>query len=1112
MAQFDGSIVIETKLDTSGINNGAANMGSQMGKIADAADAAAQEIASSFSDIDVSGAADGMSESFSQESAEIEAILSNNEKSAKEKAESIAECYEEQGLSQSEAMKKAWEDIEENSKKSTDDVEKTTKSGSKKIKKHMDDIDDKSEGVGKNVANNLAGGISSAVKKIGSIVSAAFAVREIINFGKEAIELGSDLAEVQNVVDVTFTTLNEKVNEFAKSASATAGLSETMAKKYVGTFGAMSKSFGFTEEEALAMSTSLTQLSGDVASFYNLTNDEAYTKLKSVFTGETESLKDLGVVMSQTALDSYALAKGYKKTTKSMSEQEKVALRYQFVMDQLSGASGDFLRTSDGWANQVRVLKLNVESFMATIGQGLINLLSPAIKLLNSLFASLQKVAEGFKEWTEQFVKDKDSVSEEIKDAATGAEDMATEMEDAANETKKIKQNLSGLDEIKVFDSGDDSVEELEEVAGSIGDLSGTDLTFGVSGDGTAILDPKEIVRKLASEIEKIEWGNVGKKIGSAAAALFENAANFVDDIPWYKVGDAIGDAIKGIEWTKVFAAVGKITISLASAVLELSGGVLDSLITDPMHEFMMSEDAVKIFGASAIQYQKLMKEAEKRKEQEAILQGIKDGTYDVFDADKQKQNFFDMLSVDEKALFAFFNRQEEMAKQLQDVDYDLFKDLASQSGGLYDYLEANVGHLEAATFDLLNSVENGSLRDALKRIIENSNQAEALRFVEDLQLQRKKSGGGAAWQSRLESILSYFFENSIEDVNSAMNKGKTDGETYVESFSQAVTSAGEVIPQDFPVASEKMLAMGKANAAAFASGAKNELKILPVSAAQIGYDAGTKAGQNLSLGLDGQRGAVSASGKGLADSVLTDSVEVSLQGAMYQAGSNAGKQLAGALAGMVPLVKTSAADVMGGVSSGVETAANGNTVKNALARAMSAISSTIMTTFDNDMKNAGQKQAKEIGEKVGEAYAGGLGSTATSGIQSIVSNGLSKIGDTLKDLTNIEVGGVKPFSFATSLLSKFNVPLLAKGAVIPPNAPFAAILGDQKRGTNVEAPLDTIKQAVRDVLGEGVQTGGNTYNVTATAKGRALFDLIITEGHDELVRTGKNPFAFAKA
>jgi hypothetical protein len=277
-------------------------------------------------------------------------------------------------------------------------------------------------------------------------------------------------------------------------------------------------------------------------------------------------------------------------------------------------------------------------------------------------------------------------------------------------------------------------------------------------------------------------------------------------------------------------------------------------------------------------------------------------------------------------------------------------------------------------------------------------------------------------------------------------------------------------------------------------------------------YQAGSEGGQKLADGLSDKGAVVRESSKKLVNSAIADPSDTRAQASMYQTGAAIGQNLADGMNSKKPVISNSASDTVGSMVSGVQTALNGTTVNSAIANAMSSISSVIMTTFDNDMRNTGATKAKEIGESIGKAYAGGVGSTATSGVQSIISNGLSKIGETLKDLTTIEVGGVKPFSFATSILTKFNVPLLAKGAVIPPNAPFAAILGDQKKGTNIEAPLDTIKQAVRDVLGDGRQMGGNTYNVTATAKGRALFDLIITEGHDELVRTGKNPFELVKS
>lgn len=359
--------------------------------------------------------------------------------------------------------------------------------------------------------------IGSMAKKIGGIVAAALAVKKVVSFGKECLELGSDLQEVQNVVDSVFTTMSDKVDEFAKSAAQTAGLSETMAKRYVGTFGAMSKSFGFSEQQAYDMSTALTQLSGDVASFYNITQDEAYTKLKSVFTGETESLKELGVVMTQTALDEYAMANGFGKTTSAMTEQEKVALRYRFVLDQLSTASGDFIRTSDGWANQVRIMKLQIESLKATIGQGLINLFTPIIKMINLLLAKLATVANAFKSFTELITGNKSSGNtsaaaagitnelgskSEMYDTAADSADGLADSTDSV--TGSIKDNTNALKKQEKAAKGNVAAfDELNVISRQSEDLSGTAGKLPVSA-GTADIGQVDY-GKLADMGDKAE-------------------------------------------------------------------------------------------------------------------------------------------------------------------------------------------------------------------------------------------------------------------------------------------------------------------------------------------------------------------------------------------------------------------------------------------------------------------------------------------------------------------------------------------------------------------------------------------------------------------------------
>jgi phage-related protein len=290
-------------------------------------------------------------------------------------------------------------------------------------------------------------GIENSLKKIGKLAVAAFSVKTIINFGKECINLGSDLTEVQNVVDVTFGSLNTEVNKFAENAITQFGLGQTVTKKYVGTFGAMAKAFNFSNKEALAMSETLTGLTGDVASFYNLSSNEAYTKLKSVFTGETETLKDLGVVMTQNALDQYALANGYGRTTSQMSEQEKVALRYKFVLDKLNIANGDFARTSDSWANQTRVLSLRFNELKATLGQGFINIFTPIVKGINLVLSKLQVLANAFKSFTEMIFGNAggDGGSSAVSDLATDASNASYAVSGIGESAKKSAKDLKSL-------------------------------------------------------------------------------------------------------------------------------------------------------------------------------------------------------------------------------------------------------------------------------------------------------------------------------------------------------------------------------------------------------------------------------------------------------------------------------------------------------------------------------------------------------------------------------------------------------------------------------------------------------------------------------------------
>lgn len=457
--------------------------------------------------------------------------------------------------------------------------------------------------VNKNQFESQMAGITGMAKKAGAALAAAFGVKKLVDFGKQCLELGSDLAEVQNVVDVTFPKMTAQVDEFARSAAQSFGLSETMAKQYTGTFGAMAKAFGFTEKQAYDMGSTLTGLAGDVASFYNISQDEAYTKLKSVFTGETESLKDLGVVMTQTALDSYAMANGFGKTTSAMSEAEKVALRYRFVQDKLSAAQGDFARTSGSWANQCRILSLQMQSLMATIGQGLINLFTPIIRVINTVIGKLATLANAFKSFTE-LITGNSSDSNGVAAVAGAADDAGTGLENASdsasnlasntdkvgqaaqNEAKKMKA-LMGFDKVNKLDSQSDSSSGSSSSpstgTGGTGAL-GSAVDFGNLAEGDTVLDKTDkkmsALIKRCQELAKlfkkgfeIGFGDSQKKIDSindSAKSIGKNLKEIFTDAAVVNAANRCANNI-ALAFGKITGSTARIGLTLAD---NLVGGV----------------------------------------------------------------------------------------------------------------------------------------------------------------------------------------------------------------------------------------------------------------------------------------------------------------------------------------------------------------------------------------------------------------------------------------------------------------------------------------------------------------------------------------------------------
>lgn len=349
------------------------------------------------------------------------------------------------------------------------------------------------------------GGIKKAFSNLTKGIAFTAVIYGLVKLGKQAIQTASDLQEVQNVVEVSFGSMAAEIDKFAESAITKFGLSKLSAKQFASTFMAMSNGMGIAAEAGKNMSLNLTALSADMASFYNVQQDEAFTALKSVFTGETETLKRFGIVMTEANLSAYAMSQGITKSYSEMTQAERVALRYSFVLNATKNAQGDFARTSGSWANQVRILKEQFSELTGIIGTGLISVLTPVITLFNKLLSLAISVANAVATaFGGKKIKDSSaSVSNMaggMSDVASGAEDTSTGLDNANKSANKLKRTLAGFDQLNVLNDTNSSSGSSGSGSSGGGGSSGGDIT-GLAN--ASYISTEEEVESGISKVEE---------------------------------------------------------------------------------------------------------------------------------------------------------------------------------------------------------------------------------------------------------------------------------------------------------------------------------------------------------------------------------------------------------------------------------------------------------------------------------------------------------------------------------------------------------------------------------------------------------------------------------
>lgn len=294
-------------------------------------------------------------------------------------------------------------------------------------------------------------GIKSMMGSLGGItklLGIALSTASLIKFGKEAIGLASDLAEVDNVVNKAFGNMRSEMDALADSAIKNLGMSRLMAYQTGSTFMSMGKSMIANSEDAKNMALSLTKLTANMASFFNVSQELASIALKSIYTGETETLKQYGVVMTEVNLKQFAQEQGIRKSYAAMTQSEKVMLRYQYVMNQLSYIGDDFIDTQDSWANQTRILSEQWKELLTILGSGLITVLTPVVKGLNMIVSALINVGNTISNILSSVfgiqMQQMSATAAAADDVAGGYADAADSMGDYADATKKAAKAAKG--------------------------------------------------------------------------------------------------------------------------------------------------------------------------------------------------------------------------------------------------------------------------------------------------------------------------------------------------------------------------------------------------------------------------------------------------------------------------------------------------------------------------------------------------------------------------------------------------------------------------------------------------------------------------------------------
>lgn len=870
-------------------------------------------------------------------------------------------------------------------------------------------IDTKGFNVGTKQISNAVTGMKSLFGKLGTAVSSAFAVKGIIDFGKQAIETASDIQEVQNVVDVSFGKMKSKMEEFADSAVETYGISKLTAKQTGSTYMAMAKGMQIADDAASDMAVTLTGLSADMASFYNKEQSATATALNSVFTGETETLKTYGIVMTEANLQQFAYTQGINKKISAMSQAEKVQLRYNYVLSQTALAQGDFARTSDGWANQIRILSEQWKEFSGTVGTILINTLLPAIQTLNKAMSWLNIVVQEVLATLSAIF----GWEIDINDAVSSSVDAQNALTEAINSTVEAKEReLASFDKINKLSDNEKSSGAGAGSGSSIGSSEITTIDVDTSGTEKKLTDLQQKLSDFISSMTLtfndvfVEWEDISgeqlaEKIITAIGAL---------------VGGVIGFSIGGVPGAIVGAITGMgVSLAISSLTFDHDGELSSEEILSSL-TMALTGLVGGIIGFS--------------------IGGVAGATIGV-------------------------TLGAALGLAINEVSFDTDGELTGEE--ITEYVITALG-----------TVAGGIIGFSL--------------------------GGpaGAAIGMALGTALTLSIaEMSFDD----------DGELNADEITGLIVSAlcgiaGGVI--GFAVG-------GPAGAVVGASiGLGLSMLINKIDWAELWTDISTGFTSILTKikeWLSKQKTKFEETWKNFTSCVKDKTAQMK---ANIVTKTNefklAWKQRADIVADKTAEMKLKFSETVSDIRMSAKQRYD------AITNTFSSIPNWFRDKFSEawtKVKNVFSSGGK-VFDGIKDGILNGLKTVINSlisGINRVIATPFNGINTALRRVRDISIAGVQPFKNRISLINVPQIPRLATGTVVPANyGEFLAVLGDNKRETEVVSPLSTMKQALAEVLASS--DGNGDINVVVTLDGDVVYKNVVKKNKQNTKRTGVNALA----